>query len=44
MRHTAWYSGFARAASHFCGRPRVFTVAVAIILVWIITGPDIWVQ
>ena len=39
MRNTAWYSGFARAASHFCGRPRVFTLAVAIICVWIITGP-----
>jgi low affinity Fe/Cu permease len=39
MRNTAWYSGFARAASHFCGRPRVFTLAVAIIFVWVITGP-----
>jgi low affinity Fe/Cu permease len=39
MRSTAWYSSFARAASHFCGRPRVFTLAVAIIFVWIITGP-----
>ncbi len=39
MRNTAWYSGFARAASHFCGRPRVFTLAVAIIFVWIVTGP-----
>ena len=39
MRNTAWYSGFARAASHFCGRPRVFTLAVATIFVWIITGP-----
>ena len=39
MRNTAWYSRFARAASHFCGRPRVFTVAVAIIFLWIITGP-----
>jgi low affinity Fe/Cu permease len=39
MRSTAWYSRFARAASHFCGRPRVFTLAVAIIFAWIITGP-----
>jgi low affinity Fe/Cu permease len=30
---------FAKAASHFCGRPRVFVLAVAIILVWIVTGP-----
>jgi low affinity Fe/Cu permease len=39
MRNTAWYSRFARAASHFCGRPRVFASAVAIIFAWIITGP-----
>ncbi|HOZ65167.1 MAG TPA: low affinity iron permease family protein [Burkholderiaceae bacterium] len=35
----AWYSRFAKTASHFCGRPRVFAIAVGIILVWIITGP-----
>jgi low affinity Fe/Cu permease len=35
----AWYSRFAKAASHFCGRPRVFAIAVGIILVWIVTGP-----
>ena len=34
-----WYSRFAKAAAHFCGRPRVFTLAVAVIVVWIITGP-----
>jgi low affinity Fe/Cu permease len=39
MRSAAWYSRFAKAAAHFCGRPRVFTLAVAIIGVWIITGP-----
>ena len=39
MRSAAWYSRFAKAAAHFCGRPRVFTLAVAIIAVWIITGP-----
>ncbi|MBU0589893.1 MAG: low affinity iron permease family protein [Gammaproteobacteria bacterium] len=39
MRNAAWYSRFAKAASHFCGRPRVFALAVAIILVWLITGP-----
>lgn len=39
MRNAAWYSRFAKAASHFCGRPRVFALAVAIIAVWIITGP-----
>lgn len=39
MRSATWYSGFARAAAHFCGRPRVFTLAVTVIAVWIITGP-----
>lgn len=39
MRSATWYSQFAKAAAHFCGRPRVFTLAVAIIAVWVITGP-----
>ncbi len=39
MHPTAWYSQFAKAAAHFCGRPRVFVLAVAVIAVWIITGP-----
>jgi low affinity Fe/Cu permease len=38
--HTAtWYSGFAKSASHFCGRPKTFALAVAVIAAWIITGP-----
>ncbi|MGE5234219.1 MAG: low affinity iron permease family protein [Acidobacteriota bacterium] len=39
MRTTAWYSSFAKATARFCGRPRVFTVAVGIIVVWVVTGP-----
>jgi low affinity Fe/Cu permease len=39
MQQTSWYSQFAKKAAHFCGRPRVFTIAVAIIAVWIVTGP-----
>ena len=39
MQQSSWYSQFAKKAAHFCGRPRVFTIAVAIIAVWIITGP-----
>src|SRR6187551_1394946 len=39
MPSTSWYSRFAKAAAHFCGRPRVFTIAVAIIAVWVISGP-----
>ena len=39
MPNTTWYSKFAKAAAHFCGRPRVFVLAVAVIAAWIITGP-----
>jgi low affinity Fe/Cu permease len=39
MRGTTWYSQFAKKAAHFCGRPRVFTLAVGVIVVWIVTGP-----
>ena len=39
MRPTTWYSGFAKAASRFCGRPKTFALAAAVIAVWIVTGP-----
>ncbi len=39
MQQISWYSKFAKATAHFCGRPRVFTLAVAVIVAWIITGP-----
>ena len=39
MRPTVWYSQFAKSAAHFCGRPRVFVLAVLVIIVWIVTGP-----
>jgi low affinity Fe/Cu permease len=39
MGSTSWYSRLARAASRFCGRPRTFVLALAIIAVWLITGP-----
>ena len=39
MRNSTWYSKFARGAAHFCGRPRTFVIAVAIIAAWIVTGP-----
>ena len=39
MRTSSWYSGFAKSASHFCGRPRTFALAVGIIGIWVITGP-----
>ena len=33
------YSQLAKSASRYCGRPRVFALAVAVIVIWIITGP-----
>jgi low affinity Fe/Cu permease len=33
------YAGFAKAVARFCGRPVVFTLAVTVIAVWILTGP-----
>jgi low affinity Fe/Cu permease len=39
MRNKAWYSQFAKAAAHFCGRPRIFLLATLVIVVWITTGP-----
>lgn len=39
MRTTTWYSRFAKAAAHFCGRPRTFVLAVLVIATWIVTGP-----
>jgi low affinity Fe/Cu permease len=39
MRNSIWYSRFAKAAAHFCGRPRVFVIAVGVIATWIVTGP-----
>lgn len=38
-KKSAWYSNFAKAASHFCGRPPVFAIAVAIVLIWLVSGP-----
>ena len=39
MKNASWYSRFAKAAAHFCGRPRVFALAVAVIAIWVVTGP-----
>jgi len=39
MRNSVWYSRFAKIAAHYCGRPRVFSMAVAVILIWVLTGP-----
>ena len=34
-----WFDSFARNASTFCGKPLVFLLAVALIVVWAATGP-----
>ena len=39
MGIASWYSRLAKKAAHVCGRPYVFSLAVLVILVWIITGP-----
>jgi len=39
MRKAAWYTRFAKATAHFCGRPPVFAIAVGLIAVWLVTGP-----
>ena len=33
------YANFAKKVAHVCGRPRTFSMAVAVIGVWILTGP-----
>ena len=35
----AWYSHLARLIAHMAGKPITFTIAVGVILIWIITGP-----
>lgn len=39
MPATSIYSRFAKSASHFCGRPRTFVLAVGVVVLWIVTGP-----
>ena len=39
MHSSNGYVRFAKATAHICGRPRTFSLAVGVILVWILTGP-----
>ena len=39
MKSASLYARFAKASARFCGRPPVFTFAVLLIAVWLITGP-----
>lgn len=38
-KRLSWFTRFSKWASRFTGRPGTFAVAVAIILLWAITGP-----
>lgn len=39
MQTTSWYSRFSKAAARFSGRPKVFTLAVFLIVAWLVSGP-----
>jgi low affinity Fe/Cu permease len=39
MNQAIWFSRFAKWASRFTGRPLSFTIAVAVILAWVLIGP-----
>jgi len=34
-----WFAQFAQATSHWTGNPAAFLLAVAVVLVWVVTGP-----
>ncbi|MGH7536579.1 MAG: low affinity iron permease family protein [Gemmatimonadales bacterium] len=35
----SWFTRFAKATSRVTGRPATFFVALAVILIWLVTGP-----
>jgi low affinity Fe/Cu permease len=35
----SWFTSFAKAASHAAGRPTAFCAAIALILLWSLSGP-----
>ncbi len=39
QKNALWFTRSAKWAAHTAGRPLTFIVAVAIILVWLVTGP-----
>jgi low affinity Fe/Cu permease len=39
MAKKSWYSHLAKSTAHLSGRPLTFSVAVGVILVWVVTGP-----
>jgi low affinity Fe/Cu permease len=39
MKQESGYSKFAKRAAALCGKPRTFSLAAGVIVVWLITGP-----
>ena len=39
MAQNGFYGRVAKTVSRWCGRPSTFSLAVGVILVWIVTGP-----
>jgi len=39
MAKRVWYSNLAKKTSKISGRPLTFSIAVGVILIWIVTGP-----
>ena len=39
MATSNWYSNAAKAASRYAGRPSTFSLAVLVVIVWLVTGP-----
>lgn len=39
MLDRGFYGNIAKTVSHWCGRPATFSMAVGVILIWIVTGP-----
>lgn len=39
MNLKAWYSHFVKVSARASGRPITFTLAVGVIVVWVVTGP-----
>ena len=39
MREKSWFSHFAKSTARFVGRPKVFAIAVALVILWALSGP-----
>ena len=39
MNNKSWFNRFAKASARVSGRPVTFTIALAVIVVWALTGP-----